>query len=280
MLALALALMAPPADLFTRPNLVAWCVVPFDGKKRSPEDRAAMLAGLGFKKYAYDWRAEHLPTLDREVAALAKHNVELTAVWFPPVLNADAKTILAALAKHKLTPQLWVSPIQPPETGDKVAAVAEQFRPVVAAAVAQGCKVGVYNHGGWAGEPENMVAVVKKLDSPHVGIVYNLHHGHDHLDRLPAALAAMKPHLLCLNLNGMTVAGDKKGQKILVLGHGDDDAALLDGIAKSGYAGPVGILGHTQDDAADRLSDNLAGLDWLRGGKTGTRPTPKTKVGQ
>ena len=67
-----------------------------------------MLAKLGFRKYAYDWRAEHLPTFDREVEALKRNNVELTAVWFPAALNADAKVLLAVIEKHRLTPQLWV----------------------------------------------------------------------------------------------------------------------------------------------------------------------------
>ena len=30
-------------SIFQRDNLVAWCIVPFDAKKRSPEQRAEML---------------------------------------------------------------------------------------------------------------------------------------------------------------------------------------------------------------------------------------------
>lgn len=37
------------AGLFARTNLVAWCIVPFDAKKRGPEERAAMLEKLGFQ---------------------------------------------------------------------------------------------------------------------------------------------------------------------------------------------------------------------------------------
>ena len=47
--------------LFERDNLVAWCIVPFDAKKRGPEERAEMLHRLGFLRFAYDWRDEHLP---------------------------------------------------------------------------------------------------------------------------------------------------------------------------------------------------------------------------
>src|SRR4051812_40766284 len=43
--------------LFGRDNLIAWCIVPFDSKNRAPEERAAMLERLGFKHFAYDWRA-------------------------------------------------------------------------------------------------------------------------------------------------------------------------------------------------------------------------------
>ena len=58
------------------------------------------------------------------------------------------------------------------------------------------------------------------------------------MDRFAAALAAMKPHLLCLNLNGMNTAGPK----ILQLGAGEHDLKLLKIIANSGYTGPIGFL--------------------------------------
>ena len=51
--------------------------MPFDSKKRTPEERAAMLQKLGFKHFAYDWRAEHIPTFDAEVEALKRHGVSL-----------------------------------------------------------------------------------------------------------------------------------------------------------------------------------------------------------
>ena len=51
----------PGYDLFGRSNLVAWCIVPFDARKRGPKERAAMLEKLGFKSFAYDYRAEHIP---------------------------------------------------------------------------------------------------------------------------------------------------------------------------------------------------------------------------
>ncbi|NDC64677.1 MAG: sugar phosphate isomerase/epimerase, partial [Planctomycetia bacterium] len=122
-------------------------------------------------------------------------------------------------------------------------------------------------------------AVCKAVALPNVGIVYNQHHGHDHLPRFREALATMLPHLHCLNINGMTPGGDRQGKKILVVGQGDLDVGLARTICESGYAGPIGILNHTGHDAEARLLDNIEGLDWVVGELTGKpvpKPTPRT----
>src|SRR5947208_16334721 len=100
---------ADDAGLFSRDNLVAWCIVPFDAKKRGPEERAAMLEQLGFKHFAYDWRAEHVPSFDAEVEALKRHNISLDAFWFPASLDADARKILDLLRRHKIKTKLWAT---------------------------------------------------------------------------------------------------------------------------------------------------------------------------
>ena len=279
----------PPEKLFARENLVAWCIVPFDAKKRGPEERAAMMARLGFKHFAYDYRAEHIPTFDAEVAALKKHGIALDAWWFPTSLNDEAKLILSVLERHQVKAQLWVTGGGGPtkdaaEQRQRVEAEANRIRPIADAAAKIGCTVGLYNHGGWFGEPENQLAIIEQLKLPNVGIVYNQHHGHDHVDRFPALLAKMRKNLLCLNLNGMTKDGERRGQKILQLGQGELDLGLLKTIRDSGYRGPIGIIGHTQDDAEARLHDNLDGLDWLLpqvdGKPAGPKPKPRTPVPQ
>src|SRR5438105_86121 len=89
-------------DLFARSNLVAWCIVPFDARKRGPEERAAMLQKLGFQWFAYDYRAEHVPTFDAEMEALQRHHIRLLAWWFPGELNPEARLILDVLKRHGL----------------------------------------------------------------------------------------------------------------------------------------------------------------------------------
>lgn len=67
--------------LWSRDNLLAWCVAPpWDANKRGPEQRAQMLRRLGFKHFAYNWRPDAIPSFDAEIAALKKHNIERPCV--------------------------------------------------------------------------------------------------------------------------------------------------------------------------------------------------------
>jgi len=276
--------------VFARSNLVAWCIVPFDAKKRDPEARAAMLEGVGIKHFAYDYRAEHIPLFDAEIDACRKHGVSIDAWWFPTQMNDEARMILSVLKRKGLSPQLWVmGGGGPTETEAARAARIEEevkrLKPICEAAAAIGSKVGLYNHGSWFGEPENQILLIERLRRDgvtNVGIVYNLHHGHEHLGRFDRLMKAMKPYLITLNLNGMTRDGEKLGRKIMPLGQGDLDLELLAQIRDSGWRGPIGILNHTDEDAEARLRDNIDGLEWLVGRLRGTvaatepRPQPKS----
>jgi sugar phosphate isomerase/epimerase len=279
---------APDNTLFARSNLVAWCIVPFDAKKRGPEERAAMMERLGIKLYAYDYRAEHIPTFDAEMEAIKRHGVSLTAWWFPGGINDEAQLILDVLQRHKIQTQLWISGGGAPtksaeEQAARVEAEAKRIRPIAEEAAKIGCSVALYNHGGWFGEPENQIEILERLKRDgitNVGLVYNQHHGHDHIDRFAELLQVMKPYLLTLNLNGMTRNGDRVGKKILPLAQGDLDLAMLKIIRESGWRGPIGILNHTDEDAEARLLDNIEGLEWLvaqlDGKPAGPKPQPRS----
>jgi len=267
---------------------MAWCIVPFDARKRGPEDRAAMLERLGIRMFAYDYRAEHIPQWDAEVEALKRHDIQLVAWWFPTTLNDEARNILALLKRHGAGVQLWIMGGGAPtksadEHAARVAAEAQRIRAIAQAAAQAGCSVGLYNHGGWFGEPENQLAIIDALRPTgvtNVGIVYNLHHGHDQVDRFPRLLEQMKPHLFAINLNGTFRDGERRGMMIAPLGQGEFDLSIMRTIQASGWHGPIGILNHTDEDAEARLKENLEGLEWLRGqleGRpAGPRPTPKT----
>ena len=280
----------PAEKLFRRDNLVAWCIVPFDDEARSPADRAAMMKRLGIVKYAYDYRAEHVPQFDDEMKAIQAEGIELIAWWFPGELNDEARLILGVLKAHGMTPSLWVSggggpTASPEEQQARVAAEAARIGPIAEAAKNIGCTVGLYNHGGWFGEPENQIEIIEALRAgegkiTNVGIVYNQHHGHLHAGRFRELLARIKPYLQVLNLNGMFADGEARGLKIAPVGTGEQDLELLKIVQESGFEGPFGILNHTQLDAEDRLRDNIQGLGWvaakLDGKDPGALPGMKT----
>lgn len=248
----------PEGGVFAKPNLVAWCIVPFDAANRNPQQRAEMLQRLGIRRFAYDWRQQHVPTFEEEIVEMKKRSIEYFAFWgFHP-------DIVPLLGKHHVTPQFWT--MIPAAAGadqeTKVEAAAKQLKGMVEKTRQLGCKLGLYNHGGWGGEPANMVAVTKRLrqdgNADHVGIVYNFHHGHDHIKDFAEVLAAMQPYLLCLNLNGMN---EDARPKILPIGSGRHERAMMEIIKRSGYAGPIGILGHRENvDAEVSLKQNLDGL--------------------
>lgn len=263
-----------PFDNLAREQLVAWCIVPFDSQKRSPAERAEMVHRLGLRRVAYDWRAEHVPQFEQEILEYQRHGIEFFAFW------GTHDEAFRLFAQYDLHPQIWQMVVNPPGGTDaeRLAAAVEQLRPLVGRTRAAGCRLGLYNHGGWGGEPANLVAMCRalreQLQAEHVGIVYNLHHGHGHIDDFTESLALMQPYLLCLNLNGMTPGGDTRGLKILPVGAGEEDLRLLKIIRDSNYRGPIGIIGHTQDDVEQRLLDNLDGLDWLRPQLDGRPPQP------
>ncbi|MCP4782071.1 MAG: hypothetical protein GY903_11115 [Fuerstiella sp.] len=257
------------SGIYAADNLVAWCIVPFDANKRGPADRAEMLARLGIKHVAYDWRAEHVATFEEEILQYKKHNLNYFAFWS----WHDAMEPL--IRKYGIRPQIWSTAHSPTaETRqERVKAAATAVLPLVEKTRSLGCRFGLYNHGGWGGSPENLVAVCQYLrehhDADHVGIVYNFHHGHEHMADFSNHLQIMKPYLLCLNINGMedAAAVAAGSNKILPVGSGKHELSMLQTVKASGYNGPIGILDHRSNlDAEESLRQNLDGLKKLVSG--------------
>ena len=124
-----------------------------------------------------------------------------------------------------------------------------------------GCTIALYNHGDWFGEPENQVKVIETIGSEKIRIVYNFHHGHHQVENFEKLFDLMLPYLSAVNINGMIV----EGPKIITLGKGDRELEMLRIIKASGYAGPIGILGHTEgEDIRIVLDRNLKGLEKLK----------------
>lgn len=264
---------ASAASPWSRDRLQAWCIVPYDALKRTPEQRATLLRELGLRRYAYDYRPEHIPSFDREVEVMKAAGIEITAWWFPTDLNDTARTILAVIERHAIKPDLWVQggpggPVRTPaEQGARVQAEVDRLRPLAVEARRLGVRLGLYNHLGWFGDPDNQLLVLAALHAEgltNVGIVFNFHHAHDYTRTFVHLWPRLSPHVIAINLNGMVPGGDRSGQKIHPLNEGTEELSLLRVIRASGWQGDVGVLSHDAErDAAETLARNLAGYDRL-----------------
>ena len=279
-----------PEELFAPDNLHAWCAVPFDAKQRGPAERAEMLQKLGFKRFVYDWRAKDIPTFDAEIEALKKHGVELAAWWSPtsardPVLLQT----LEVFKRQNVHPQLWVTgsgaPVKTPEEQrQRAEQEADRIREIVELAKPYGCKVELYNHGGWFGQPDNEVAIIgrlKQLGVTDVGIAYNFSHGHGDIADFPALWKRIQPHVVAVNVTGMVENGESK---IMPPSQGRFELEMLRVVLDSGWRGPIGLIAEQGGDAEVTLGNYLRGLDWCKKeltqpGSGGPRPDFAAKQG-
>lgn len=256
--------------LFSKTNLLAWCIVPFDSKKRNSEERAQMLKELGITSFVYDMRDADLPNMETEFITMRKYNINLKGIWFwinvekdQPLNNAN-ETILTILAKTKTKTELWVSFPNKYYEGltdeEKIKKGAKAIQYIHQRAAEIGCTIALYNHEDWFGEPANQVKIIEASGLKDVHIVYNFHHGHSQVGGFSTILRVTKPYLTTVNLNGM------KGTtlNILTLGEGDRELEMMEQLKASGFNGSIGIIGHTDnEDVKLVLQRNLAGLKKL-----------------
>lgn len=261
----------PKQALFSKQNLVAWCIVPYDSMNRTPVERAAMLRELGITQLAYDWREKHLPSFAEEIRVLKENNIKLKSVWFwingtkdGQVLDEANHHILKILEESGAKTELWLSfndrffdGLSDEEKFEKaVEAIAEINQRVQAI----GCTLHLYNHGNWFGEPANQVKIIEKLGTKDIGMVYNFHHARHHVQAFPDLLKVMLPYLSTVNINGMK----EGGPMIVTVGEGDHELEMLKALKRSGFSGSIGVLSHVEeDDAKQVLRRNIEGLKML-----------------
>ncbi|HUJ44737.1 MAG TPA: TIM barrel protein [Opitutaceae bacterium] len=266
----------PPGTpaLFAPSNLLAWCIVPYDQKHRTPAERIAMLQRLGFTQYAWDWRQQHLRDLPEEIRLARASGIRLRAVWLWIDAQSDRvghlgeanRAVFDAVNAAHLSVEFWTGfnanffeGVDEPERVRRGAAMVAYLRDQAAPS---GSTVALYNHGDWFGEPDNEIRIIAAVGDPSVGMVFNFHHAHTMIDAFPRLLPRMLPHLRAVNLNGMR----PEGPKILPIGSGTREREMIRLLAASGYAGPIGILCHIEDaDAEVVLRRNLEGLRALVG---------------
>lgn len=259
----------PHTSLFSQENLLAWCIVPFDNLHRTPAERIAMLKRLRFTQYAWDWRQNHLKDLPEEIRLSREAGVRIHAIWLWIEGGTDSvghlgegnRTVIEAVNNARLPVEFWVgfhpnyfAGLDEPACVRRATEMMVYLRDLAATS---GSTVALYNHGDWIGEPANEIMIIKAAGDPAIGMVFNFHHAHSMLNEFPGLLDRMRPYLTAVNLNGMRPGGPK----ILPIGQGTHEREMIRLLDKSGYAGPIGILGHVEDtDIEGVLRQNLEGL--------------------
>jgi sugar phosphate isomerase/epimerase len=258
---------ADKKKLYAKNNLIAWCIVPFDNKNRTPEERAQMLNKLGINKLAYDWREKHVPTFDAELDALKKHNITLQSFWYysgpEPENDKNFATIIDLLKRHQVKTQIWtmitgIKNLDSMTQEQKIEAVSKPVKYIAEKAAETGSTVGLYNHGGWFGEPENQLAIIDHLKMPNIGMVYNFSHSEEQIHRFPEFYPKILPHLYAINLTGLQGGIPAK---VVPIGEGNIEYKMMKIIEQSNYSGPIGIINEDfAPDAEDGLKMNMEGL--------------------
>ena len=153
-----------------------------------------------------------------------------------------------------------------PEYGDTI--VVPQLKRLVAYAGPKGVKVSLYPHAGfWAARFETCVRVAAKVESPSLGVTFNLCHwlkveGSER-DPLPLIKDAL-PRLNFVTVNGADTGDTQKlgwDRLIQPLGRGSYDVgAFVAKVRGVGYRGPFGFQGYgIKMDSKELLKETMAG---------------------
>jgi sugar phosphate isomerase/epimerase len=198
---------------------------------------------------------------------LKKHNIKLQAFWYysgpEPEKDKNFALMIDLFRRHNVKTEIWtmitgITNLDSMTQEQKVEEVAKRVKYIASKAAEVGCKVGLYNHGGWFGEPENQLAVINYLKMPNIGIVYNFSHSETQIHRFQEFYPAIKPHLLAINLTGLQ---GMNPAKVVPVGKGNVEFGMMKIIEESGYHGPIGIINEDfAADAKDGLLINMEGL--------------------
>jgi len=259
-------------DFINTNEVIPWCILEFDSLDRTPVERITMLKEMGFSKYGYNWRDRHLIEMNNEFELAKKNNIEITSIFL--WLNSERDSIgrlsnsnqqmLSNLSKVEYKPTIWLSFsnnfFENLNQEESINLAVDMIRFIKPKTDKLGCKLALYNHHGWFGNPYNQIEILEKLNDTSITMVYNFHHAHDYVDEFPKIVKMIKPHLSYVNLNGMK----KNGNKILTIGEGDYEFEMIQDLIDEGFKGPWGILGHIKtEDVKKVLERNVEGLNFI-----------------
>lgn len=257
---------------FKLDELSAWCIIDFDSLDRTPQQRIAMLKQIGLTKYGYNKGKGDLSKMKDEFKLARENKIEINSIflWLNAKrdsigkLSPSNRELLSNLAEMESKPTIWLSFsdnfFKELSQEESIDLSIEMIEFVKLKADEVGCKLALYNHHGWFGNPYNQVEIIENLNQDAISIVYNFHHAHEYVDEFPEIAKKIKPYLSYVNLSGVK----KSGPKILTIGEGDYEFEMIKTLLSEGYNGPWGILGHIKtEDVQKVLHRNIDGLNLL-----------------
>ena len=257
-------------DLINVEKVSPWCIIGFDSLDRTPAQRIDLLKEMGFTKYGFNKGKGDMTTMQQEFKLAKENNIEIPSIFL--WLNAKRDSIgkLSPMNQELLTnvaavdykPTIWVSFsdnfYKDLNQEESMAITIDMIKFVKSKSDEIGCKLALYNHHGWFGNPYNQIAILEKLNQESITMVFNFHHVHDYVDEFPQIVKKIKPYLSYVNLNGVK----KEGPQILPIGQGDHEFEMIGQLLEEGYNGPWGILGHIKNDDVQKvLERNIDGLN-------------------
>jgi len=255
-----------PAE--TSNPLFPFCIETHDAKKRSIEQQVALAKELGFSGLGHLWLEnvpERLKALDE--AGLKLYWIHTTVNVNPDKRPFDPKLmeVLPLLKDRGVLLSINAVGAKPSDESVDPRAV-EIFRQIADEAAKHGVRVVLYHHrNDWTERFSDCVRVVKKIDRPNVGVMFNLCHwllkGKE--EELEALLKSGKPYLHCVAINGADRPAEVqsgKGNFIQPLGDGTFDVGkMLKMLNAQDYKGPIGLMcWGIKGDARDHLTRSMA----------------------
>ena len=249
-----------------------WCIIDFDSLDRTPSQRISMLQEMGFTSYGYNRGKGELDQMVEEFNLAKEHNIEIVSIFL--WLNAKRDSIgklspsnqelLRNLEELEQKPTIWLSFsnnfFENLNQEESVELSIEMIEFIKLKADELDCKLALYNHHGWFGNPLNQVRIIEELNDDSITMVYNFHHAHEYVDEFSEIVKKIKPYLSYVNLNGVK----KQGPQILAIGEGDHEFEMIKCLIDEGFNGPWGILGHIKtEDVQIVLERNIVGLNQL-----------------
>ncbi|MCY2950906.1 MAG: TIM barrel protein [Planctomycetota bacterium] len=273
LLVLLFACCLPPAhssaaDQPPRQPFFAFCMDTHDSQKRSLAEQAALLKNLGYDGCGHLW----LDNLPERLKTLDAANLTLFQIYLRLDLSPTAKEpydprlkqILPHLKNRPTMLAILISnqkpsdPIYDPRAVQLLNEIADLAQP-------QNTRIALYPHrGDWLERPSDALRLVKQINRPTVGIMFNLCHylATDTQQNLKPTLQSVLPHLFAISISGSDTASEiqsGKGNWIQPLGQGSFDMpAFLRLLDDLHYSAPIGLQCYgLPGDARDHLAQSM-----------------------